>query len=569
MDLLEKLVSEKDVEFPGEEFIPALQHEVEEAVKYDDTKLLARFLELMADNADGMSEFSPEFIPQIFRIDDMGKLPESVKKVKDGLMKNCKARDLHLGILRAFTDRDISEKTRLSILPYLERAVYRLGKKKSKFMVQSVPLFTKICHTEEAMAQSLDMAAQRIDAITNFCKRFIQEARAEGEKTPDVVMRLETLATALFTTVYKNLTLIRFDSLDVQLSDAKVEAEVTVSQSTEDILLALQRCVEVAALSVDVCAILDRLDCTNPTDDGGGDVELSPISIAAFAYVSLIHGAAPGRAQPIPPFVAAWRLADWSIKAASLVGAFAEEYPHFAQCSTILFSRAARYLEVAAEQNPSDFTTTVAAMRRWSPDFVFPHLLDFMCSDPRLAHAQRVHLFARMVSMIRCYDWPARADLYLSIASKSTTDQGIGRLISCFKEDWWSRVCECEKADRDEKDKHRVHKVLKSVLGGDLRLRDSMDVITAALNICKLGLRNEDVRAWFLDSGLDLPAKAKNIASQVDAELTLVNKDLKEYDDANPGSDGNQYLLSTQLRIQLVADGVKRVRELIADPKAE
>jgi len=52
----------------------------------NDVPQSVRELELMSENAEGMSEFSPEFIPQIFRIEDIGKLPDSVKKVKDGLL---------------------------------------------------------------------------------------------------------------------------------------------------------------------------------------------------------------------------------------------------------------------------------------------------------------------------------------------------------------------------------------------------------------------------------------------------------------------------------------------------
>ena len=360
-----------------------------------------------------------------------------------------------------------------------------------------------------------------------------------------------------------------FCKVDVRMTEPLVDAEVNLCEASEPVMEALQRCIEVAGLSVDVCAILDRLDCTDPEDDGGGDLELSPISIAAFAYVALVHGGPVGKPQPIPPFVAAWRLADWCIKSGSLLGAFSEEYPHFAQLSLVLFSRAAKYLVVAKDQNPEDFKTITPAVRRWSPEYIFPHLLDFICTDPTLSHSHRVHLFARMMLMVRCYDWPVRAELYMLILNKAKTDQGLGRLITCFKEDWFEIVSNAKPEERKDADRQRVQKVLTSVLAGDLRLLDSMDVITSALNICKLGLKNKSLRDWFMDPSLNLSKITKALASQVDAELGMINKDINEYKDKNPNIEPSQYLLSQQLRIQLVADGVKRVRELISNPDAE
>jgi len=120
----------------------------------------------------------------------------------------------------------------------------------------------------------VELIPARINAITSFTKRFVDEARAEEEKNPDVVMRLETLASGVFTTLLKNL---QYCDFSVKVDERKPAQEAVVTAKNAEVLEALQRCSSVCALSVDVCSILDYMDYTNPDDDGGGELELSPL----------------------------------------------------------------------------------------------------------------------------------------------------------------------------------------------------------------------------------------------------------------------------------------------------
>jgi len=91
MDLLERLVSETGVEFEGTEFIPALQAEINDAVTTENLAVCKRFLEILKEFAAGLQEVAPEFIAQLFRIQDNDTLGHSlqsdVKHAKDAIMK--------------------------------------------------------------------------------------------------------------------------------------------------------------------------------------------------------------------------------------------------------------------------------------------------------------------------------------------------------------------------------------------------------------------------------------------------------------------------------------------------
>jgi len=172
-------------------------------------------------------------------------------------------------------------------------------------------------------------------------------------------------------------------------------------------------------------------------------------------------------------------------------------------------------------------------------------------------------------------------------------DQGIGMTVCAFKDDWWGCVMSSSAIDSadvsDRKhvnevamEKQALEEILQETLSGEIQIKDGMETIKSGLNICILALKRTgsgsgsgsssvDWRSWLLQNqNFRLAKSLDNISQQIDAELAIANQ--HQVEQKTPGKSAEERKFCEELkaaevmRIHLVADCVKRVRELIASP---
>jgi hypothetical protein len=168
----------------------------------------------------------------------------------------------------------------------------------------------------------------------------------------------------------------------------------------------------------------------------------------------------------------------------------------------------------------------------------------------------RPHIARRILESVALLPWVWHRRLLVEIATKSKVDAAAGTAITELQKAWYARVQEAGSVDAS--DAQAMEKVLRASLMGEMQILDGMDTLVAALNWVRLVQLNPVARnSW--PKGLDLDAMLAGLGAQVDAELALL-----VHPDRTLGL-GETLKAQQRLRIEFVADLIKRVREIRAE----
>lgn len=349
------------------------------------------------------------------------------------------------------------------------------------------------------------------------------------------------------------------------------------------------------------------MDVGDATSDGGGDMEVSPLCLAAYVYLLELKGCWHKlRPMVLPIALSPARRINVLMRSCSVLVANQQHTPEVVGINqsepasdsgsvggpcwshrglALLATSAAPLLQVGAGQTPHAYASLSGSLCRWYPQRTFQALLEALASAPCIEREVRGALFLAIAESMRAFAWQCRFELYLSIISKCRLDSVVGAVVTLFKDDWWSRVR--SQADGGEgalaEERGRLSKVLKATLAGDIQIVDGMDTLAAILNVTRLVALAGPPAGPFLREGLrkgsrgiDLESLLEGISKQIDIELQLVDQDLGEMmgpasvigramEEALDKTEGSVDLKRMKRdRISMVAHLVARVRELLA-----
>eukprot|EP00928_Gymnodinium_smaydae_P025925 TRINITY_DN20510_c0_g1_i1.p1 TRINITY_DN20510_c0_g1~~TRINITY_DN20510_c0_g1_i1.p1 ORF type:complete len:607 (-),score=117.89 TRINITY_DN20510_c0_g1_i1:46-1632(-) len=367
--------------------------------------------------------------------------------------------------------------------------------------------------------------------------------------------------------------------------------------------------------------LLEDMDVTDATGDGGGDLEVAALGVACYACLHELHDCwrllMP---QVLPIGVSAARRANVLLRAASVLiandvvapqsvsladlgqGAIGDDgkvlskdtansahrrTPKWGLRGFALLSCAAvPTLRIAAAQNSEAYKSPSTSLCRWYPQRALQSYFEALTSTADIDRGIRGVLFNTLLHALRVFEWPSRFELYVEIVQKSRIDSIIGALVSSFKEDWWPKVCELDaSSDELRVERSRLVRMLLATLDGDIKIVDGMDTLTAALNIVRLVALAKSPAAAFLRESLrrnakdsiDLDAMLKRISGQIDIEVGMLSRDTSSDPQANlaaelarqlgEAADVNVEAMKRD-RITMVAHLVARVRELLSEANA-
>ncbi|CAE6926730.1 unnamed protein product, partial [Symbiodinium sp. CCMP2456] len=348
--------------------------------------------------------------------------------------------------------------------------------------------------------------------------------------------------------------------------------------------------------------LLEEIDLGDPEGDGGGDLEISPLSLASF--VLLAEHSELGAHSQLMPYVVPLcfsparrlnilmrscyvllsnadaapgvvNLADiGSLEDANTASAPSQRSgPAHPQRGLALFSQAAAPLfEVISAQSPKALSTLSGSSCRWHPERTFQKLLETLTSCPNIEQEARGALFRSASAVLKFFDWPARFDLYLRVIQSSRVDAVIGSVVSLFKDDWWRRVS--QNSGEMAEQRSQLISVLTATLSGEVQIIDGMDTLTAALNILRLVALSKLPAGAFMRESLEkvplqLTAKLNNISKQIDAELSMLSHGatggLSQELALAMGTEQVDLNQMKRDRINMVAHLVSRVREILSE----
>eukprot|EP00445_Apocalathium_hangoei_P021287 CAMPEP_0203912330 /NCGR_PEP_ID=MMETSP0359-20131031/53413_1 /ASSEMBLY_ACC=CAM_ASM_000338 /TAXON_ID=268821 /ORGANISM="Scrippsiella Hangoei, Strain SHTV-5" /LENGTH=769 /DNA_ID=CAMNT_0050838243 /DNA_START=56 /DNA_END=2362 /DNA_ORIENTATION=- len=327
-----------------------------------------------------------------------------------------------------------------------------------------------------------------------------------------------------------------------------------------------------AASSRGLLPLLEEIELGDPTGDGGGDLEISPLCLSLFVLLTEMplcwHRLQP---QVLPVMLSPARRLNVLMRSCYVLvshtddapdvvdlgeactntgsgsaGGFAAR-PRWVHRGLELFGRCAGpMLHLAAAHNKKAFQSLSGPLCRWHPQRTFQALLEALASTGDIEREARGALFCAVRDSMQRFAWPCRFEMYRNIIKKCRVDSIIGAVVTMFKDDWWS-IVQAMSPDEDRKDlpeeRARLIEILKATLSGDVQIVDGMDTLTASLNIARLVALARAPAGAFLRASLrtgigavanagaiDLDALLRGVSQQIDFELRLL--------DASPGVGG-------------------------------
>lgn len=548
------------------------------------------------------------------------------------MVRHCKAQELYTFLLEALCSHELDFIARERGMEMLKETLqcFKAGKQHC-FLSSCLPVLLKRC-LPEPLPQDF-VLGRRLFALQKFAVPFMPTGPStQGELTelgPAQVAH-SLISGFLFKGALRALpAVLPVEALDLETIPAQVSGGSQVSELRRpplDVsrLRFLLRCHDLkedelrclcglfgdaaASSSRPLLTSLEELDIGDPTGDGGGDLEVSPLCLAALVSVVELHGCWQMLSPQVPPIgVAAHRRLNLLMRSSFVLlsngegshagivdlaqsgGASSSQPagPRWSHRGLALFASAiAPLMRLVAAQTPKAFEITSSTLCRWYPQRIFRALLEALTSTPDIEREVRSSLFRVISASMRLFAWPARAQIYLDIIKGSRTDAVMGAVVTLFKDDWWRLVqAKVSNGQSLADERNRLVDILKVCLSGDIQIVDGMDTLAGALNIARLVALAAPPAGPYLRAalvrggvGLDLESLLAGISKQIDAELGLLergqatscsglSKELAEaMQQALGKAEGSvNFEEMKRDRIMMVAHLVARVRELLSE----
>jgi len=585
-------------------------------------------------------EQAPEFVADLVVAEASGCVPQDdCEKLLGLLVNKCKPRELYTFLIEALCDDDLCSAARVRSIHLLRATFLRMdADKRHLFLGSALPVMLK---KSLMLGTSEEQLTEQLAAMREFGLQLLPEERSTETGPAKVSQAL--ISGFFFKVMLKGLPLCAAVRTLGFASSREQEAlpeclprheRTSKSQRIElhysrtggsalEELCAVGR--EAAASSTKpLLALLEEMDVGDATSDGGGDVEVSPLCLAAYVCLLELEGGwRKLRPLVLPIGLSPARRVNILMRSCSVLVANQQHTPevvglnHSEPASgsgssgscwshrgfALLATSAAPLLRVASGQTPHAYSSLSGSLCRWYPQRTFQGLLEGLASSPSIEREVRGALFRVVAEAMRAFSWQCRFELYLAMISKCRLDSVVSAVVTMFKDDWWSRVR--SQADGSEgllaEERGRLSKVLKATLAGDIQIVDGMDTLTAALNVARLvalagppvgpflreGCRQEtdhqqptmiqEIQGLRKSShGIDLDSLLAGISKQIDIELQLIDQnpgDLagpaavlgRAMEEALDKAQGGVDLKEMKRdRISMVAHLVARVRELLA-----
>lgn len=559
---------------------------IQSAIAANDSEAPLRFVEALLRGLDRPEavkfavEQGPEMAPEVLETTVSGLVPVAdCDRLLVLMLEKCRLRELYTFVLEAECGTDLSWRAKLRGISVIKDALLRMSpEKRHMFVTSCLPALLK------AVSCPQESWSELIEALRDLAMAFLPPA----EEDLLVKVLRSTVQTFLFKVLEKfygaiRVTLTFGPAGSATVADAaqKLGESKSFAFTLEDVPSDVHRALATLVRDAHACSdqlqgTLEDLPLGDPTSDGGGDLELSPLCVASLMCLPELHDwcdmqVLPLALSPMRRLNALMRCCYVLVSNRSACDVVDVVDPGAAPSSNTsaaswelrglaLFVRcAAPLLRLSASQNPKVYSS-LSDRCRWHPELVFRGLLEALTGTPNLGREVRGSLFHQIAAAMRLFDWPARFELYFGIIEHCRTDSVIGAVVVLFKDDWWSRVSAGPAACSLNDERTRLVKVLKSTLSGGLQVIDGMDTLTGTLNIARLVVMTQAPFGNFMRAALgkgctlDLDSLLAGVSMQIDFEMGLLGA----------REDGQDMREVKRQRIDMVAHLVARVRELLA-----
>jgi len=548
------------------------------------------------------------------------------------MAETCKPREMYTFLIEALCGDDLIGASRIKGIRLLQATFSRMDEtKRHLFLGSCLPvLLKKSCQSNTPA----EMLASELDAMREFAVKFLPAEECCTEVGPGKVAQSMISAFLLKVTLRALPAIAVVEDLELASSERASDSgpgsepdskrpRGSAGRSPESRAVQL-RCRSMAGALTSLSAtardgiassakplptLLEEMDIGDPTTDGGGDLEVSPLCLAAYVCLSELHGCWRDlQPQVLPVGISAARRVNILMRSCFVLvsngdvdsnvvslgeadtsnagaGAIAKG-PRWAHRGLALFAACvAPLVQLAAVQTPRAYTSLSGPLCRWYPARCLQALLEALASTPEIEREVRGTLFRKVGDVFRAFAWPCRFELYLTIISKCRVDSIIGAVVTMFKDDWWEQVRSlAESGQSMSEERGRLTKVFRATLSGDVQVVDGMDTLTATLNLARLvTLAQPPVGPFIREAlrkggpGVDLDGMLAGVSKQIDFELGMLDKEQAVGNDGSLSAELAQAVEETlgksegginfkemkRDRVTMVAHLVARVRELL------
>eukprot|EP00405_Crypthecodinium_cohnii_P059499 CAMPEP_0206634070 /NCGR_PEP_ID=MMETSP0325_2-20121206/69838_1 /ASSEMBLY_ACC=CAM_ASM_000347 /TAXON_ID=2866 /ORGANISM="Crypthecodinium cohnii, Strain Seligo" /LENGTH=740 /DNA_ID=CAMNT_0054159827 /DNA_START=230 /DNA_END=2448 /DNA_ORIENTATION=- len=538
-------------------------------------------------------EQAPELVGELIRSADAmarveADLAVELCEVLKLMTVKCKPQEVYTFLLEALCRRELSMSLRPAGIRYLQRVLLSMEEpKRNVFLSACFPSLLKRCLAEQIPA---DVLPDYLEALRSLAVAVLPRQedidQAAEEQMPAPFMTQSMVSAFLFKILAKALPTaypiigLTTDSQDDPVqggpsnpeqkeapfpstsSQRRVIARHPSSGLSEKTITALCYLARDAAAAAPrgLLTLLEEMDTADPTGDGGGDLELSPLALASFVVLLELPGCWDKLHPQVLPIMlsparrlnilmrACYILASQTTEASPQVVSIGEQdegeegagapsrlTPQWRlRAFLLLVTSGLGTIRIAIDQN-SEFPRSLSGLHcRWQPVRTFRSMLEALASEPDIDRSARGSLFRSISEAMRSFDWKPRFQLYLEIIQKCRVDSIIGAVVTLFKDDWWRRVQALQPNEQKQEvneELERLIDILKATLSGDVQIVDGMDTLTAALNILRLVSLAKCPAALPLRTALrggsagrlDLEKLLNGVSQQIDFELRLLD----------------------------------------------
>lgn len=532
-------------------------------------------------------------------------LVESEEGLK-ALIHDCRPQEQYTFLMEALCNEMPSD-VKTKAISLLKAAILGIkAEKRYMYLSSCLPTLLKRC---SACDHDLDQFVERLEALKELALIFPQASKEldteDEEERARKKMQGKVMQSMVSAFLLKLLQkafplLMPVTALDLEPATAGSEQrdKLKLLHGSGSLVESHVTCLCHLALAAakssprPMLALLEEMDLGDPQGDGGGDLEISPLSLAIFV---LMAEQVPQKMFPyvLPLCISKLRRVNVLMRSCYVLLCNAEVTPNvvnlgdlaggledpqvlpaspspcYAQRALLVFARSAGLVSGAA------LAALKSSTCRWHPKLLFRKVLDSLTSTDDVEHKARGVLFQNCSLAMRAFDWTPRSELYLEIINGSRIDAVIGSVVTLFKDDWWSEVTKTHKESELLELRLQLLKVLEATLAGEVQIIDAMDTLTSALNICRLIALSKSQQADFMRQALcgtakgkhlDLEAMLGKISQQIDAELKIL-----DHGEGFPALAAALSEASVNLeqmkrdRITMVAHLVGRVREILSE----
>lgn len=521
------------------------------------------------------------------------------------LIHDCRPQEQYTFLMEALCNEMPSD-VKTKAISLLKAAILGIkAEKRYMYLSSCLPTLLKRC---TACDHGLDHFVERLEALKELALIFPQASKELDTEDDEEKARkkmqgkvMQSMVSAFLLKLLQKAFPLLMPVTALDLESATVASEqrgklklLHGSGFRESHVTCLCNLAQAAARSSPraMLALLEEMDLGDPQGDGGGDLEISPLSLAIFV---LMAEQVPQKMFPyvLPLCISKLRRVNVLMRSCYVLLCNAEVTPNVVNLGDLAGGLedpqvlpqaspspcyAQRALLVFAASATLFSGATLAALKsstcRWHPKLLFRKVLDGLTSTDDVEHKARGMLFQKCSLAMRAFDWTPRSELYLEIITGSRVDAVIGSVVTLFKDDWWSEVTKTQKESELLELRLQLLKVLEATLAGEVQIIDAMDTLTSALNICRLIALSKSQQADFMRQALhgtatgkhlDLEAMLGKISKQIDAELKMLDHGEGTTLAAALSEASVNLEQMKRDRITMVAHLVSRVREILSE----